>query len=144
MVYRDLPVPMFVRTCPNGVTALQTSFLNRLSRNFTQCSQISSLAVVRKWASQVTCNPPPPNPNRELLPPETASPLYRLHFLTDCHETSHMCSQTSSLVGVRKWASQVPCNPPHLIGGFCPPPPTLKIQIPLILMKFKPYVLATK
>ena len=32
---------------------------------------------------------------------QTASPLYRLHFLTDCHETSHTCSQTSSLVRVR-------------------------------------------
>ena len=30
----------------------------------------------------------------------TASPLYRLHFLTDCHETSHTCSQTSTLVRV--------------------------------------------
>ena len=30
----------------------------------------------------------------------TASLLYRLHFLTDCDETSHACSQTSSLVRV--------------------------------------------
>ena len=48
---------------------------------------------------------------------QTASPLYKFYFLTDCHETSHTCSQTSSLVRVRKWASQVTCNPP-IIGGF--------------------------
>ena len=51
-----------------------------------------------------------------------ASPLCRLHFLTDCDETSHTYSQTSSLVRVRKWASQVTCKPPPpLIGGFCSP-----------------------
>ena len=44
--------------------------------------------------------------------PETSSPLYRLHFLTDCHEISHTCSQTSSLVRVLKWVSQVTCNLP--------------------------------
>ena len=43
----------------------------------------------------------------------TASLLYKLHFLTDCHETSHTCSQTSSLVRVRTWASQITCNLPN-------------------------------
>ena len=69
----------------------------------------------------------------------TGTPLYKL-FLTDCHETSHTCSQTSSLIRIRKWASQVTCKPPPPNRGLLPP---LKIQIPLILMKFRPYVLAT-
>ena len=49
----------------------------------------------------------------------TVSLLYRLHFLTDCHETSHTCSQASSLVRVRKRASQVTYNPPN--RGLMPP-----------------------
>ena len=35
---------------------------------------------------------------RTFVHTQTVSLLYRLHFLTDCHETSHTCSQTSSFV----------------------------------------------
>ena len=48
---------------------------------------------------------------RSFLCVPTASLFYRLHFLTNCDETSHTCSQTASLVWVRTWASQVTCNP---------------------------------
>ena len=127
-VCRDLLVLMFVRTCPNCLIALQTSFLNLSSRNFTHvftniisCTSSNMGITGHMWL--------PPKIGG-LCPPETASLLYRLHFLTDCHKISHIYSQTSSLVRVQKWASQVTCN--------------LKIQISPILMKFKPYLLATK
>ena len=73
--------------------------------------------------------------NRGLLPP---SKLTYLRFQPIQTRFSHMtfdCNSSSEFENGHHRSNVTP-----IIGGFCPP----KIQIPPILMTFKPYVLATK
>ena len=89
-VYRDLSVHMYVCSYSNGVTALQASFLNRLSRSlthmFTNVITCTSSSFGLLWSK---------TRSKSNLTNILAPPLYRLYFLSDCHEIPHTCLQTS-------------------------------------------------
>ena len=128
---------MFVHTCPDGVIALQTSFLNRLSRNFTHMFTNVISCTSSNWAAQVTCTPPPPliggwPLNRRHRSTGFISLPIVMKFHTHVHK-HHL------LYEFENGHHRSHVSPPN--RGLLPP---LKIQIPQILMKFKPYVLATK
>ena len=71
-------------------------FLIRLSRNFSRVfTNIISCTSLRFGLLRLKTR------SESNLTDFLASPLYRLYFLSNCQETSHTCSQTSSLVRVR-------------------------------------------
>ena len=86
-------VRTFVRTCPNGVTTLQTSFLNQLSRNFTQVFT----NIISCMSSRFDC-----------LRTKTRSKSNLTDFwchhstdLSDCHEASHVFTNIISCTSSR-------------------------------------------
>ena len=129
-------VHMYVRACPNSVTALQTSFLNQLSRNFTRVHKHHLLYEFEHGHHRSHVTPPPLD--RGLLPPWNGVTALQTSFLNRLPRNFTRVHKHHLLYEFENRHHRSHVTP--LIGGLCPPENSNTSD----LMKLKPYVLASK